>query len=255
MSSVGLTWGLRCVLLKQTGGLMEEIKLALKTKDTLAASLLEGLQGNLKTLTEENYKKLKKELLTDGFSFAVHVWEDATTGKIYIIDGHQRVAALKRASSEGIKIPQVPVIFIEADDLNHAKKKVLAAASQYGKFDQLGAQDFIQTIQGINLSDLTERFVMPDISFDTMALTSTIVESHERMINQFKETDFPDLANEPEPEFKQATFILHKDQLDELLQAIALSKNLEDIPTPNQNSNGNALHKIVRQFLMKYGAS
>lgn len=232
---------------------MEEIKLAINTKDVLGVSLLEALQGNLKVLPDENYQKLKKEMLKDGFSFAVHVWEDKSAGKIFILDGHQRVAALKRASSEGIKIPQVPVVFVEADDVNHAKRKVLAAASQYGKFDQSGAEQFIQTIEGIDISYLNEMFVMPDLRFDTMSLETTTVDGHERTVNNFKETQFPELANEASPEFKQVTFILHKDQMDELVQAIGLSKNLDDIQTPNQNSNGNALHKIVRSFLMNYG--
>lgn len=232
---------------------MQEIKLSIKTKDTLAAVMLEGLQGNLKTLSDENYEKLKKELLEDGFSFAVHVWEDKESGKIFIIDGHQRVAALKRASSEGIKIPQVPVVFIEADDLNHAKKKVLAAASQYGKFDQYGAEEFIKTIEGIDTSYLQTHFVMPELVFETMNFETIQVDSYERSANTFKETEFPDLKNEPEPEFKQVTFILHKEQLEELNQAMGLARNLEHIETPNQNSNGNALHRIIRAFMMGYG--
>lgn len=162
---------------------MQEVKLAVKSKDLLAVSLLEGLQGDLKTLTEENYAKLKNELLTDGFSFAVHVYEDIKTGKLFIIDGHQRIAALKRMSEEGIKIPQVPVVFVEADDLNHAKKKVLASASQYGSFNQKGAEDFIKTIEGISLEQLQANFSMPFVNFEMMDLLPTeqvIVSEHLR---------------------------------------------------------------------------
>lgn len=231
---------------------MEEVKLAIKTRDTLGISLLENLQGDLKVLSAENYEKLKREILVDGFSFAVHVWENPVDGKIYITDGHQRVATLKKMSEEGYKIPQVPVVFIEADDLNHAKRKVLAAASQYGKFDQSGAEKFIQTIEGIDHAYLTTHFSMPDISFDDLSLDKIIVDGYERSANSFKETEFPDLENKEESEFKQITFILHKDQLSDLNLAMSLAKKLPDLETKNENSNGNTIHKIVKYLLTNY---
>ena len=135
-----------------------DIKVSVRNKDVLAISLLENLQGTLKTLSDENYLKLKNEILEDGFSFAVHVFEDLESGKIYIIDGHQRITALKRMKDEGFNIPQIPVVFVEADNLDHAKRKVLAAASQYGNFNQSGAEQFIKTINGIDIDFLKQNW-------------------------------------------------------------------------------------------------
>ena len=84
---------------------MDEIKVKVKTKDVLSISYLNRLQGDLKILTDENYKKLKNEILTEGFCFAIHVWENKEDAKIYILDGTQRLETLTRMKDEGYKIP------------------------------------------------------------------------------------------------------------------------------------------------------
>lgn len=145
---------------------METIKIAVKTKDTLSIDLLTPLQGDLKILQNDNYEKLKNEILQDGFSFSIFVWENISDAKIYIIDGHQRYATLQRMKEEGYAIPQIPVVFVEADNLDHAKRKVLAAASQYGSFNQNGAEQFISSITNMSLHELQEKFVLPNINME-----------------------------------------------------------------------------------------
>lgn len=170
---------------------MEKIKVTVKTKDALAITLLDPLQGNLKVLSPNNYTKLKNEIIKDGFSFVVHVYEDNDSAKIYIIDGHQRVETLRRMKEEGYQIPAVPVVFIEADNLDHAKRKVLAAASQYGQYNQNGAEEFIRSIEGISLEDLTENLSMPSIDFNIMDLTPQSDEDKETVtfeVNKTKNT-------------------------------------------------------------------
>ena len=66
-------------------------------------SELTPFQGKLKTLSPENYQKLKSEILKTGFNFAQHVWPNE--GQLYIIDGHQRKTALEMMRAEGIEIP------------------------------------------------------------------------------------------------------------------------------------------------------
>jgi ParB-like chromosome segregation protein Spo0J len=183
---------------------MKDVKIAIDSKDTLATSQLEPLQDDLKSLKDDSYKKLKEEILTDGFSFAVHVYEDHESGKIYIIDGHQRVEALNRMKKEGYNIPQVPVVFIHADDLDHAKRKVLAAASQYGSFNQLGAESFLNTIKGIDLDYLKERIMMPFINFDIMDLEVLNAEKDKILVSShLREKTDPNKEWESMPEFSQ----------------------------------------------------
>lgn len=165
---------------------MDQIKIAVKTKDTLSIDLISPLQEELKILTDESYKKLKTEILEDGFSFALHVYEDIESSKLFVIDGHQRLEALNRMKKEGYSIPQIPVVFIEAKDLNHAKKKVLAGASQYGTYTQEGLQAFAAGISGIDTRYLTEHFQMPSMDFSSLNLDVVVkeidVKSHTREI-------------------------------------------------------------------------
>ena len=140
------------------------IQIAVQLKDRLSIDLLKPLQGDLKVLSDENYAKLKAEILADGFSFAIHVWEDEAKNTIYILDGHQRYETLKRMKKEGYKVPEVPVVFVDAEDIEHAKRKLAAAASQYGTFNQDGAEKFFGSFKKFNPSDFTKRFNMPEIN-------------------------------------------------------------------------------------------
>lgn len=142
------------------------IKVAVKTDSTLNIDQLVPLQGDLKTLSKENYEKLKTEILEDGFSFAIHVWEDVRENKIYILDGHQRHATLTKMKKEGYSLPAVPVLFVDAENIDHAKKKLAAAASQYGQFNQAGAEAFFKSFKKFDPADFTTRFNMPEINHD-----------------------------------------------------------------------------------------
>lgn len=148
---------------------MEEIKVKVKTKDVLSITYLNRLQGDLKVLSDENYKKLKNEILTEGFCFAIHVWENKDDAKIYILDGTQRLETLTRMKEEGYSIPQIPVVFIEADNINDAKKILLGGASQYGEFNQKGAEDFISTIEGIDVEYLNNNISLNNIDYENIS--------------------------------------------------------------------------------------
>ena len=100
-------------------------------------------QGDLKTLSKDNYERLRKEILEDGFSFPVAVWEKDDETNFYIIDGHQRVETLHRMREEGYSIPQIPVVFVKAKSFEAAKRKLLAGASTYGTINEPGLLAFL----------------------------------------------------------------------------------------------------------------
>ena len=102
---------------------------------------LEPFQGEAKDLSLENFEKLRRVLINDGFSFSCHAWTN--DGKDWIIDGHQRLSVLKTLRDEGYKIPKVSCTFISAKNKRDAKKLVLAAISQYGKLNRFGFEKFI----------------------------------------------------------------------------------------------------------------
>ena len=49
-------------------------------------------------------------------------------------------------------------------------------------------------------------------------------------------------------EFEQMTFTLHKQQAELIRQAISVTKNQVVKTFGNENSNGNALYEVVRQW-------
>lgn len=120
---------------------------------------LNNFQGETKTLSQENLNKLRKIMIEEGFSFSVHVWENAK--KIWVIDGHQRLKVLRSLVKEGYKIPKITCTFISAPDFKAAKKLVFMAISQYGKLNKEGLYDFV----GDDVFDFSD-FDFPNIGDD-----------------------------------------------------------------------------------------
>jgi hypothetical protein len=71
-------------------------------------------------------KKLKNAIRKSGFGFPVILWND------FIIDGAGRQLAVKEMISEGDTFNEIPVVYVEAKDLNEAKAKALEVSSQFG---------------------------------------------------------------------------------------------------------------------------
>lgn len=121
-------------------------------------------QGQLKELAEEDYQKLKKEILTLGFSEPVSVWQDG--GKNYLLNGHQRHSTIKRmVEQEGYTIGPIPISGVEAGSIAEAKRKVLAFTSQYGKMTPQGLYDF-SIDADISPEEIKNRFRFPEIDLD-----------------------------------------------------------------------------------------
>lgn len=145
---------------------------------TLPISYLEPLQGNLKTLTEVAYEKLKRSIIKHGFAFPFFIWESPEDGKTYIIDGHARRETLLRMRDDGYIIPQVPVILIEAVDLNDAKQKLAVAASQYNEWNPEGIKEFFKDFE-------VPEIHIPHINFEMPPQENTqtvVVDAHTRTL-------------------------------------------------------------------------
>jgi hypothetical protein len=112
-------------------------------------------QGDLKDLSETNYKKLKNLIDKRGFSIPVYVWEDGQ-GVKHLLDGHQRRRVLE---TEGWTEP-IPYLKIPAKDLQEAMARLLEITSQYGTITQEGIDTFIAKYE------LPEQEVYESTSFD-----------------------------------------------------------------------------------------
>lgn len=120
--------------------------------DHAPVSSLEPFQGDLKELTEREYKKLKKSILENGLIVPFFVWLE--TGKL--LDGHQRSRVFTR---EGWSL-DVPVVYISADNEQDAKQKLLIISSQYGRMTQDGFDAFT--------FDLDDQWIKETLQFDAL---------------------------------------------------------------------------------------
>ena len=140
---------------------MKQIKTILIKCDnekTLDIDEMTELQGGLKIRNESDYEKIKKSILTYGFSFPFFTWKSGKTN--YLLDGHGRYETLKRMQEEGYIIPPLPVYYVKAKDKAEAKQKLLRLNSQYGKMTKESVLEFAEDI---------------DLNFDEIALPNGLI--------------------------------------------------------------------------------
>lgn len=119
---------------------MAEIIIKCTGTDVIPFRQLKDFQGELKTITDDNLDKLKNSIIKNGFCAPVFVWKNKD--KNYLIDGHQRLKALNSLFADGYTIPDIPIVYITADNKKDAKRKLLYISSQYGQFTIDGYADF-----------------------------------------------------------------------------------------------------------------
>lgn len=139
---------------------VKEVRVAIGDKILVELEDLLEFQGDLKVLSDENYERAKTSILENDFSFCPHVW--TSKGKHWLLDGHQRKRTLVRMKKEGYRVPKLPAIQVRAPNVQSAKRKVLAAASQYGQVTDKGLFDFLTENQ-IPASELQATYNFPDI--------------------------------------------------------------------------------------------
>lgn len=142
--------------------MINEIKVQCDTKLHIDIENLLEFQGELKSLSELNYEKLKKQILEEGFSAPIFVWKN--DGKFYILDGHQRVRTCEKLKASGYKVPPLPAVEIFAKTKLQAKKKLLSYVSQFGKVESQGLYQFIMDAE-IDIADM-EDFEIPEIDME-----------------------------------------------------------------------------------------
>jgi hypothetical protein len=193
---------------------MKKILVKCRGANTLPIDRLLEFQGGLKKIKKKNLEKLKNQILNVGFIAPIFVWEHE--GDEYIIDGHQRLAALCSLRQDGVDIPMLPVDYIEADSEKDARKKLLSISSQYGDFDldELGAWvDEIEDSEGLRF--LEEEIDIDDDDFE-------IIDNHDGGSDSGGHTSRSGLS-----------FWIYKHQVSESRKPVVefVKKNFEQIKT------------------------
>ena len=146
---------------------------------TAPISEFSATQGDLKFLSEENYKKLKTNIERRGFYIPIYAWIDKK-GQKWLLDGHQRKHVLE---TEGWNNP-IPYLIIPADDISDAAERLLEITSQFGTITQEGIDEFIASFE------LPEVDVLNHTNFDGIFNFSIEPEQEEE----------PELEIEPDVE-------------------------------------------------------
>jgi len=105
------------------------LKITCHTYDKLPLDKITEFQGDLKKRTTKDTEKIINSLYANGFAFPFFIWKDGTTN--YCLDGHGRIGALKELRTRGETIPDLPVVYVDADDERDARVKLLQVNSQY----------------------------------------------------------------------------------------------------------------------------
>ena len=149
---------------------------------------LNHFQGNLKSITEEKFKDLKKSLVKHGLPISFHIWVEPS-GKKWVIDGHHRIMAFKALQDEGYYIPFVPCNVIQASSKQEAARFLLVSNARYAKMDETSISDFMIENE-LSLPDL-EFLDIPDINLESFNLENNNDEPN----NLSKELDKNDFSN------------------------------------------------------------
>jgi hypothetical protein len=122
------------------------VKVNCESKDSLKLTEMEPFQGKLKKRTPQDIEALSNSLVTEGMMMPFVIWRNGD--KKYLLDGHGRKEALVRLAVEDPKVLEAdwPVIYVDADDEDAARKALLQITSQYGKITKIGYKAFTATI-------------------------------------------------------------------------------------------------------------
>lgn len=108
--------------------------------DLLPLDAIEEFQGGLKKRTKEDIAKIIKSIELYGFSFPFFVWNGS--GHNYCLDGHGRIQALAKMRQAGEDLPMFPVVYVDAENEEEAKNKLLRLNSQYGQMTVDSVMEF-----------------------------------------------------------------------------------------------------------------
>lgn len=123
---------------------VKEIEIKCQGATTLALESIEEFQGNLKKRNKKDIDKIIKSIEKYGFSFPFFIWNGS--GHNYCLDGHGRIQALCAMRNLGFSLPLFPVVYIDAEDEEEAKNKLLRLNSQYGQMTSASVLEFTEGI-------------------------------------------------------------------------------------------------------------
>lgn len=178
------------------------IKINCESSDTLKLTDMVPFQGNLKKRTEQDIKDLTASLLTEGLMMPFAIWKH--DNKNYLLDGHGRKEALTKLAVEDAKMlsEEWPVIYINADTEDDARKALLQITSAYGKVTKQGYKQFCISIPEYR-APVIQKFVPKPAKPVKTATTATPVSTKTVLKVRVENEKLPQVLDI----FKQFNFI------------------------------------------------
>lgn len=177
-------------------------------------------EGNTRKHGPEDIEQIKQSIIADGFNDPIGIWGDHNL----IVEGHGRqIAALEMGLD---KVPCIRLDHMtETQRRDYAIRHNRTAELSGWDFGKLEEEIAALEIEGIDLSGLKFTFANEEDFGESFQL-----ESGER-----------------EP-FTQMTFTLANEQAERIKQALKAVMGECAETFGNENSNGNALYEVVRQW-------
>lgn len=117
-----------------------------QTKDELTLGELTPFQGDLKRRTSKDVQELANSITNEGLLMPFAVWRHE--GKNNLLDGHGRLAALTELAmrDDDVATQKFPVLYVDAESEEQAKKSLLQITSSYGRVTKKGVLEFCKAI-------------------------------------------------------------------------------------------------------------
>lgn len=126
-------------------------------KDSILLQDLVPFQGDLKKRTDDDVAELIQSITSEGLLMPFVVWRKDKQN--FLLDGHGRLQALRNIPDT--EKQKFPVLFVEADSEEDARKALLQITSSYGKITKKGAVQFTATIKGYRAPSVNKVLYRP----------------------------------------------------------------------------------------------
>ncbi len=143
---------------------MKTIEINVKNPKLAKIEDLHPIQGDLKSLSKENFEKLKSAILDLGFAEPVTCWRDKKN-KLYTLNGHQRLRCVNMLIQDGYHIDGIPIVEVTAPSKKDAVKLCLTLASSYGEANDEGLYALMEH-NNIDFDFLSEKVSFPEIDLN-----------------------------------------------------------------------------------------
>jgi hypothetical protein len=113
-------------------------------------------QGDLKKRSDKDISDLAESLIIDGLLMPFALWK--TEDKLFLLDGHGRMQALIRIALTDVSVltQSFPVLMVQADNEEEARKALLQITSTYGKISKAGVIKFAAPVANYKAPILTK---------------------------------------------------------------------------------------------------